>query len=327
MCDEAKSQLQIHGSFGIDSGSVSIVDTTLGVLSWSDSLIICNLPDSGKGAGGYVGVQTIHGVSNNRMLSIFKVMIDYLYWGWNGTSPPHDWFLGEGQRWNMNWRADIGLRQMNSPHIIPFEISKGSYGNYIPVPYLPGRNFQPPDCLFPWRDSLAATDSSISLKGYIDLSVFKITFDSLKMNYARLAQFFPGRYVPATINFDTTGYIAGYTHVQGHLPGEIFESDSLYNAKILFPPGVKNSVSQPSVLNTDQINIIANTQSITLLSASPLGSTTASLYTIDGRLLKRTKFDISAPGIFSFDVSDVHTHFAILVLQTGKDVITKKILF
>src|ERR1043165_9035787 len=80
MCDEAKSQLQIRGSFGTDSGSVTIEDTTLGIVSWSDSLIICNLPDSGKGAGGHVIVQTIQGVSNTRVLSIIRANIDHTLW-------------------------------------------------------------------------------------------------------------------------------------------------------------------------------------------------------------------------------------------------------
>src|SRR2546421_12149172 len=75
MCDEAKSQLQIRGSFGIDSGSVTIEDTTLGIVSWSDSLIICNLPDSGKGAGGHVEVQTVKGVTNKKALRIFSLSI------------------------------------------------------------------------------------------------------------------------------------------------------------------------------------------------------------------------------------------------------------
>ena len=118
MCDEAKSQLQIHGSFGTDSGSVSIEDTTLGIVSWSDSLIIASLPDSGKGAGGDVVVQTVNGVSNKRVFSIFSMMVDYLYWGWNAINPPHDWFFAVGQRWSINWRADIGTRGTNILHKI-----------------------------------------------------------------------------------------------------------------------------------------------------------------------------------------------------------------
>src|SRR5579872_5606264 len=131
MCDEAKSQLQIRGSFGVNSGSVTIEDTTLGIVSWSDSLIICSLPDSGKGAGGHVEVKTVKGVSNERALSIFSAKVDYLYWGWSAISPPHDWFCAAGQRWSISWRADIGFRTNKFAQVIPFEISKKSFGNYI----------------------------------------------------------------------------------------------------------------------------------------------------------------------------------------------------
>ncbi|MFI5264726.1 MAG: hypothetical protein ACHQM6_09445, partial [Candidatus Kapaibacterium sp.] len=141
MCDEAKSQLQIHGSFGIDSGSVSIEDTTLGIASWSDSLIICNLPDSGKGAGGHVAVKTKKGVSNTRVLSIFYVTMDYsvLVTLYNG--PLYVWFL--------NWRMDIGSRTTNNIYL-PFEISKISFGQY---------EYSPPN--LPWADSSFIKDSSI----------------------------------------------------------------------------------------------------------------------------------------------------------------------
>ncbi len=329
LVDEAKSRLLIHGSFGIDSGSVSIEDTTLGIISWSDSLIICDLPDSGKGAGGHVEVQTLHGLSNKRVLSIFSLMVDYLYWGWKGVSPPHELYLGEGQRWSLNWRADIRTHPNNS-NAIRFEISKSSYGNYIQVPYIPGYNFPPPNYQFPWRDSSSVTDSSISMKGSMDLTSFRIKFDTLKMSYARLAQFFPGKYIPSTINFDTNGYISNYIHVQDHLPVENYESDSLYNAKILFAPGTRNSVSNPSQNNPDLINIFYNIGSedhiIKLHTSSSFGETTASLYSIDGRLLKREKISIPAPGIYSFDVSGLHTQLGFFMLQSAKGVVARKVM-
>src|SRR3989440_4082851 len=103
MCDEAKSQLQIHGSFGIDSGSVSIEDTTLGIVSWSDSLIICNLPDSGKGAGGQVVIVNKNGESNRRMLSIFNIAVLHSDWyAGNGSYNPKGFFT-----WNISWRMDL----------------------------------------------------------------------------------------------------------------------------------------------------------------------------------------------------------------------------
>jgi photosystem II stability/assembly factor-like uncharacterized protein len=67
-------------------------------------------------------------------------------------------------------------------------------------------------------------------------------------------------------------------------------------------------------------------EKIEIQSSSNLGPTNTSLYSIDGRLLKRTKLNISAAGEYSIDVSDVHTHFAFLVLQTGKGVSTRKLL-
>ena len=83
----------------------------------------------------------------------------------------------------------------------------------------------------------------------------------------------------------------------------------------------------PSTIEDITVHFDPTLNQISLQSETSLGSTTASLYTIDGRLLKRTRLDISSPGVFSIDVSDMHTHFAILVLQTGRGVITKKILF
>ncbi len=102
----------------------------------------------------------------------------------------------------------------------------------------------------------------------------------------------------------------------------VVADSSLYRLSLFASVNSPASNSEDIVVNYNQ-----ESDRIELQSTSPLGSTTASLYTIDGRLLKRTKLDISSPGIFSFDVSDVHTRFAILVLQTGRGVITKKILF
>src|SRR2546421_3217112 len=159
MCDEAKSQLQIRGSFGIDSGSVSIEDTTLGIVSWSESIIICSLPDSGKGAGGHVEVQTIHGVSNKRALSIFSMTIDHTFWSVMYRSDGAHWSLEYAQRWNVNWRVDIERRK-NKIHSIPFEISKSSFGRYY--------DGHGPRDLLPSVDSSIVPDSGISLKGIIN---------------------------------------------------------------------------------------------------------------------------------------------------------------
>src|SRR6185436_5811716 len=120
MCDEEKSQLQIRGSFGVDSGSVSIEDTTLGIVSWSDSLIICDLPDSGKGAGGGVIVQTIKGQSSKRMLSIFSLNIDHPFWWLDHGSGQGKWYFIYHRIWEVSWRTDISTRPINIEQTIKF---------------------------------------------------------------------------------------------------------------------------------------------------------------------------------------------------------------
>src|SRR5258708_273132 len=77
IADEAKSQLQIHGTFGPDhTGGASIEGVSCSVRYWSDTMVICDLPDSGAGSGGHVIVQQMSGTSNARMLSIFEATIE-----------------------------------------------------------------------------------------------------------------------------------------------------------------------------------------------------------------------------------------------------------
>jgi hypothetical protein len=318
MCDEAKSQLQIHGSFGVDSGSVSIEDTTLGIVSWSDSLIICNLPDSGKGAGGNVVVQTAKGVSNKRVLSIFQLDI---YDGRVGyESNGYVVILGEYE-WYCNWRADISTRPSGIKPSFSFEISKTSFGTAAATPT---------GMLLHWRDSSLLGDTSISVKGTLDIDSDLISLSNIYMGCG-----FPQQgsatgdklFIPSTrLQFDSLGHV--YTVRDSFAQYDEFTED-YYNVSgdILFPPGLKSKVLLSSISNADQVNIFATGNQINIQSQSPLGATTASLYTIDGRLLKRTKLDISSPGEYTLDVSDLHTHFAILVLQMAKGVITRKILF
>src|SRR5437763_7976048 len=107
MCDEAKSQLQIRGAFGTDSGSVTIEDTTLGIVSWSDSLIICNLPDSGKGSGGNVVIENKGGKSNERFLSIIYLEVSAA----SEIQESNGRLTINGEwEWHLDWRADLGKR-------------------------------------------------------------------------------------------------------------------------------------------------------------------------------------------------------------------------
>jgi hypothetical protein len=315
MADEAKSQLQIHGSFGIDSGTVSIEDTTLAIISWSDSLILASLPDSGKGAGGNVIVQTLKGVSNKRVLSIIFMHIDYSKFV---LESGNYWKMISDNSWHCNWRTDIGPRQadLNSPFL--FEISKSSYGDYFD--YQGNYN----KAAIPWADSSLLHDTCISVSGLMDLSAHEINLKKIYMTYGNANKFFDR---PKILKFDSLGFLDAALDT-------IYDNDLGYHRNvysygglILFPPATKNTVSQPSESNFEHINIIANDHSITLRTPSVLGPTTASLYSIDGRLLQRTKLNIPSAGIYTLDASDVHAHFALLVLQTERGVITRKILF
>ncbi|MDP4218938.1 MAG: hypothetical protein Q8916_09805 [Bacteroidota bacterium] len=87
--------------------------------------------------------------------------------------------------------------------------------------------------------------------------------------------------------------------------------------------------SAPSVLPTNEDIIVQHDpvlDRISIRSKTPLGITTASLYTIDGRLLQQEKFNIAPSEKHTIDLANLHTHFLILILQTNKRVITKKIV-
>jgi hypothetical protein len=307
MCDEAKSQLQIRGSFGMDSGNVSIEDTTLGIISWSDSLIICDLPDSGKGAGGGVEVQTVKGVSNKRALSIVNIKIVRDIYDYSSRDI---WYYSGTVIWNVTFRADLN----NHSSIYPYEVSKVSTAYFYPT-----SGFYS----LIWRDSsLSKKDSSFSVYGIIDLNNNRILVHADMQIFNNLPDDFPN-FKPKNILFDSLDRIIS------QIGGGGFANHKWYDTitgHILFFENLKNSVTSNNQV-IDPIRIYQVNNSVVIHSENPVRSFTASLYSIDGRLLKRTKLDISSPGIFSIDVSDVHTRFAILVLQTEKGVISRKVLF
>ncbi len=311
MCDEAKSQLQIHGSFGADSGSVSIEDTALHIVSWSDSLIICNLPDSGKGAGGSVEVQTKNGVSNKRVLSIFMLKVDCPLWIFEANSNGGSWFCPYTKRWLVNWRMDISSRSQNLPVLLPFEASKSSHA------YGMNADFQ-----VPWHDTSDFFMPGFTFSGVVDLSKSTIYFHQEKCKYGSIDTV----YMPLPIKFDATGYIAGYTDIEkGDPEGQHTKqkTDSMYGQKILFPPNPNVAFHSGE---TD-VRMWMTGSVVTIQSENPPGPVTVSLYNIDGRLLKQKKLNISSPEIYIFDINSVHMHVAILILQTEKGVITREVIF
>ncbi len=323
MADEAKSQLQIHGTFGPDNtGFATIENTKQSVRFWSDTMVICDLPDSGAGSGGHVTVTQISGMSNVRMLSIFKMKMDTLFWTRN-IGPPHNYVFAGGLKWIVNWRMDIGMR-LFPVSIIPFEISKSSYGTYIPGLAFGGG-------LFPAVDSLTKIDSSVSLSGIVDLENYIIKFNTSTLMY-KVFYYLPTIYYPYSINFDTIGTISSYQHFYTAFgdPQDSL-SDRLYDSKILFPPSPKNAVTQSPEPLHYFVNILSNIGSeghkISFEAEAPLGETTASLYSIDGRLLKQEKISISSAGMYSFDASGINGGFGYLVVKTPQGIVAGKVMF
>ncbi len=70
--DEAKSQLIIKGKLG-PQGSVTIDGETATFDSWTDTLMIVNLPRTGKGSAGPVVLVNSSGTSETRLLSLLQL--------------------------------------------------------------------------------------------------------------------------------------------------------------------------------------------------------------------------------------------------------------
>lgn len=328
IADEVKSQLQIHGTFGTDhTGRASIEGVPCSVRFWSDTMVICDLPDSGAGSGGHVIVTQMTGTSNARMLSIFKVNIDHFYWHWLGNQFPPYFGVIFGQRWIVNWRADIEDRNENKPHLISFDASKSSYGTYIT-----GIS-SVPEYLFPWSDTSVMSDSSISLSGTINLKKSLIEFNIARMYLASVVEpyhiaGFDSIYHPLSIGFDTFGNISGY--VDSGINGLTKKSDSLYNQKILFPPDFQNSVSLTPAGSSSILQVLSRPysteQSISFLSEERLGDITISLYDIGGRMLIEENLSIPCAGIYKISVNVLKPSIGILVVKSADRIIVKRVI-
>ncbi|MFI5264448.1 MAG: hypothetical protein ACHQM6_08035 [Candidatus Kapaibacterium sp.] len=327
MADEAKSQLQIHGTFGPDhTGSATIEGIPCSVRFWSDTMVICDLPDSGAGSGGHVIVQQMSGTSNARMLSIFRMTFFDRVWHFDPNPYIGGFMHMLDCDWIINWREDIAVKP---PISIPFEISKSSHGEVHHTGNANGR-----DAILPWSDSIKLADSSISLKGTLDLQKYLIKFGTalMKTDYWSYDNTLV-TYQPLVIPFDTFGSIANYVDTFTYLDPPLSTRKEVYliNSQILFPPGVKSSVPQSSQPYSNLIKIfsriISEDHQISFEAEEALGETTASLYSIDGRLLKQGEISIPAAGMYSLDVGGVNARMGFLVMKTEKGMVAEKVVF
>jgi hypothetical protein len=108
--DESKGQLHVYGSFGMAKGKLAVDTVQLSISSWSDTLIICEIPDSGKGSGGVVITENSFGKSAPILLTKWDLAIDWVdiwnHTGSNGFSPTQ---ISDAQQifWNIFFRTSI----------------------------------------------------------------------------------------------------------------------------------------------------------------------------------------------------------------------------
>jgi hypothetical protein len=104
--DEPSRTLFVHGSGFGDStvGAVTVDSVSMVPTKWSDTLVTCLLPDSGRGYAGPVQVYSNAIRSNKRVLSEsnFKVTFDYS----QQVNEPASSF-GDSSVWNLRFRLDF----------------------------------------------------------------------------------------------------------------------------------------------------------------------------------------------------------------------------
>jgi hypothetical protein len=243
--DEVKQQLKIFGTISSLSGEVTIDDTLVNIVSWTDSLIIVMLPDSGRGSGGDVIIKDINGSSNKRTLSVFKATIlNTLFYYYNnpnigGYSNVDDRF------WHTVWRADIGRRNSISDSLVRFELSRSSYGIRSRNGYI--------DIGLRWADTSSIADSSVSMSGSINLVQNKVIIDSAVLRSTVPSPYlYRISYIPWQIKFDSSGYLSGYIDT-AYCPSptgpDLCRNNRLYNQQLLFPPSPKSAVRDAKLMD------------------------------------------------------------------------------
>jgi hypothetical protein len=308
--DEAKSQLQIHGHFTSDrTGAVKIEDTVVSVRSWSDTLLICDLPDNGKGSGGHVQVSQMQGESNVRLLSIFQLHIIsnvFVYEGKLG------WELIGANVWNNVWRIDLG-KSIYRDSVVRFELSKSSSFAF--------------DQAYPthWIDSSHDSNYTFSFFGSVNLAQNELQGCVAKFFNSNMGgSFHLGLYL---VRFDSSGSIKGYED-QGE-SATYKKWDDVISGRILFPPFPKDAVrpTDNSPANNMLIRSSADNEALLIRCYEIPGPVETSLYSVDGRLLRRENIVMNSSGEYRFDISGLNHGMGILVLSASKGIITKKVIF
>lgn len=100
--DERANALRLVGRFGTRAGKVFVDSTERALRSWTDELVVCDLPATGAGSRGGVYVKLDEHRSNVRQITEWRMPIDYRW-----LDQYHVGLRVDG-RLQLRWRADVG---------------------------------------------------------------------------------------------------------------------------------------------------------------------------------------------------------------------------
>jgi hypothetical protein len=100
--DERANELRLVGRFGTRAGKVFVDSTERALRSWTDELVVCDLPASGAGSRGGVFVKVDEHRSNVRQITEWRMPIDYRW-----LDQYHVGLRVDGKL-QLRWRADVG---------------------------------------------------------------------------------------------------------------------------------------------------------------------------------------------------------------------------
>jgi hypothetical protein len=123
--DESKRLLSVYGDFGFSKGKVFCDSVELQIISWSDTLVVSAIKDTGRGHAGPVTIGARGYLSNMRLLTqvLFAVAICDTH-----ASPDHCdnlWYKMDKTNRSIYWRYDFHSFFINNKNAKQLQFSRG----------------------------------------------------------------------------------------------------------------------------------------------------------------------------------------------------------
>lgn len=146
--DERNNQLRILGQLGTQTGKVYIDSTERQVRSWTNDLVVCDLPASGMGSAGGVYVKVDEHRSNVRQVTEWRMPVDYQWLDQTRNGLRVDGSMV------LRWRADVG-KVREAPGRAPTNPVRFATGARDTGMWLSASGAYPVDkyCTVTWSDS------------------------------------------------------------------------------------------------------------------------------------------------------------------------------